>query len=83
MWLQQNCVRDLHVQLGNVYCVPMCKYSMRITEVVSMKPPTPEQARIRAMQAQVKRAQAAVKAERVRQQQVKLNQARAAVSTSV
>jgi hypothetical protein len=48
-----------------------------------LKPPTPEQARIKAMQAQVKRAQAAVKQERIRQQQVKLNQARAAVSTSV
>jgi hypothetical protein len=35
------------------------------------------------MQAQVKRAQAAVKQERIRQQQLKLNQARAAVSTSV
>jgi hypothetical protein len=56
---------------------------MRITEVVSTKPPTPEQARIRAMQSQVKRAQAAVKQERIRQQQLKLNQARAAVSTSV
>jgi len=61
----------------------MCKYSMRIHEVVSTKLPTPEQARIKAMQAQVKRAQAAVKQERVRQQQVKLNQARAAVLTSV
>ena len=69
--------------LDNTLVVRQCKYSMRITEVVSMKPPTPEQARIRAMQAQVKRAQAAVKAERVRQQQVKLNQARAAVSSSV
>jgi hypothetical protein len=56
---------------------------MRIHEVVSTKPATPEQARIKAMQAQVKRAQAAVKQERVRQQQLKLNQARAAVSTSV
>ena len=83
MWLQQNCVQGLHVQLGNVQGVLMCKYSMRIHEVVSMKPPTPEQARIRAMQAQVKQAQQRIKAERVRQQQVKLNQARAAVSTSV
>ena len=56
---------------------------MHIHEVVSPKPPTPEQARIRAMQAQVKRAQAAVKQERIRQQQLKLNQARAAVSNSV
>lgn len=76
MWLQQNCVRDLRVQLGDVYCVFMCKYSMQIHEVVSTKPPTPEQARIKTMQAQVKRAQAAVKQERLRQQQVKLNQQR-------
>ena len=74
MWLQQNCVQGLHVQLGDVYCARMCKYWMRITEVV--KPPTPEQARIKTMQAQVKRAQAAVKQERLRQQQVKLNQQR-------
>jgi hypothetical protein len=80
---QQNCVQGLHVALDNTLVVRQCKYSMRITEVVSMKPPTPEQARIKAMQAQVKRAQAAVKAERVRQQQVKLNQARAAASSSV
>jgi hypothetical protein len=56
---------------------------MRITEVISTKPPTPEQARIKSMQAQVKQAQQRVKQERVRQQQVKLNQARAAVSSSV
>jgi hypothetical protein len=37
---------------------------MKITEVTT---PTPEQARIRAMQAQVKRAQEAVRAERARQ----------------
>ena len=37
---------------------------MKITEVTT---PTPEQARIKAMQAQVKRAQDAVKAERARQ----------------
>ena len=69
-------MRGLHVQLGDVYCVFMCKYSMRITEVVSTKPPTPEQARIKAMQAQVQQAQQRVKAERLRQQQVKLNQQR-------
>jgi hypothetical protein len=61
----------------------MCKYWMRITEVVSTKPATPEQARIKSMQAQVKQAQQRVKQERIRQQQVKLNQARAAVSSSV
>jgi hypothetical protein len=37
---------------------------MKITEVTT---PTPEQQRIKAMQAQVKRAQDAVKAERARQ----------------
>ena len=41
--------------------------SMKIAEVASLKPPTPEQQRIKAMQAQVKRAQEAVKAERARQ----------------
>jgi len=66
-----------------VHAVGDSKYMIRIAEVVSTKPPTPEQARIKAMQAQVKRAQAAVKQERIRQQQLKLNQARAAVSNSV
>jgi len=37
---------------------------MKITEVTT---PTPEQQRIKAMQAQVKRAQEAVRAERARQ----------------
>ena len=40
------------------------------------KPASPEQARIRAMQAQVRQAQQRVKAERVRQQQARLNQQR-------
>jgi len=40
-----------------VHGVFMCKYRMHIHEVVSTKPPTPEQARINAMQAQVKQAQ--------------------------
>lgn len=39
---------------------------MKIIEVTN-KPLTPEQARIKSMQAQVKRAQEAVKAERARQ----------------
>jgi hypothetical protein len=39
---------------------------MIVYEVIN-KPLTPEQARIKAMQAQVKRAQEAVKAERARQ----------------
>jgi hypothetical protein len=56
---------------------------MRIHEVIKpTKPLSPEQARIRSMQAQVKRSQTAVKQERLRQQQIKLNQARAAASTS-
>ena len=40
---------------------------MVIREIASLKPPTPEQQRIKAMQAQVKRAQEAVRAERARQ----------------
>ncbi len=39
---------------------------MKVNEVTN-KPMTPEQARIKAMQVQVKRAQEAVKAERARQ----------------
>ena len=41
--------------------------AMKITEIMAPKPPTPEQQRIKAMQAQVKRAQEAVRAERARQ----------------
>lgn len=44
---------------------------MKIQEVTSIKPLTPEQQRIKAMQAQVKRAQEAVKAERQRQRVTK------------
>ena len=40
---------------------------MFIREVLEAKPPTPEQQRIKAMQAQVTRAQEAVRAERARQ----------------
>lgn len=43
---------------------------MRISEIATSsapKPPTPDQQRIKAMQAQVKRAQEAVRAERARQ----------------
>ena len=66
------------------YSARMCKYIMRIHEVItSTKPPTPEQARIRSMQAQVKRSQTAVKQERIRQQQIKLNQTRAAIASGV
>lgn len=39
---------------------------MKVIEVTS-KPPTPEQARIKSLQAQAKRAREAVKAERARQ----------------
>ena len=77
---QLNCVRVLHVALGDVLVVRQCKYTMRILEVITTKPPTPEQARIRAMQAQVKQAQQRVKAERVRQQQARLNQQRSKLS---
>ena len=40
---------------------------MVIQEITAAKPPTPEQQRIKALQAQVKRARDAVKAERARQ----------------
>jgi hypothetical protein len=41
---------------------------MRIAEIRPAKPLTPDQQRIRSMQARVKQAQQAVKAERARQQ---------------
>jgi hypothetical protein len=40
---------------------------MVIREITAKKPATPEQQRIKALQAQAKRAQQAVKAERARQ----------------
>lgn len=40
---------------------------MRIKEIVSTKPLTPEQARLKALKDKVERARAAVKAERSRQ----------------
>lgn len=40
---------------------------MKITEITVQKLPTPEQQRIKAMQARIKRDQQAVKAERARQ----------------
>ena len=52
---------------------------MKVIEV-TFKPPTPEQARIRALQAQAKRAREAVKAERARQQMRKTQTQLAAVS---
>ena len=41
--------------------------TMRIKEIVSTKPLTPEQARLKALKDQADRAKAAVKAERARQ----------------
>lgn len=40
---------------------------MKIVEVTTLKPLTPDQQRIKALQAQAKRARDAVKAERARQ----------------
>ncbi len=40
---------------------------MVIREITAIKPPTPQQQRIKALQAQAKRARDAVKAERARQ----------------
>ena len=52
---------------------------MRIAEIKPQRPLTPDQQRIKSMQARVKQAQQAVKAERARQQiqraQASLNQA--------
>ena len=45
------------------------KYLMRITEI--LKPPTPEQARIRALSANKDRAARALKTERERQKRAK------------
>jgi hypothetical protein len=42
-------------------------YPSAITEVAAIKPLTPDQQRIKSMQARVKQGQAAVKAERARQ----------------
>jgi len=52
-------------------------YPTAITEVATIKPLTPDQQRIKAMQAKVKRDQAAVKAERARQ---KIKSGQAALS---
>jgi hypothetical protein len=56
---------------------------MRICEVITTKQPLPERTRMRSMQAQVKQGQTCVKQERLSQQQTKLNQAYAAISTSI
>ncbi len=47
---------------------------MVIREITAAKPPTPEQQRIKALQAQAKRARDAVKAERARQKIKKAQQ---------
>ena len=47
----------------------MHKYLMRITEII--KPPTPDQARIKALSVNKKRASDALKAERERQKRAK------------
>lgn len=47
---------------------------MRISEIQSSKPKTPDQQRIDTMQAQVKRSQQAVKSERARQKLQKAQQ---------
>jgi hypothetical protein len=41
---------------------------MRMYEIKTIKPLTPDQARVKSMQDQVKRTQQAIKAERARQQ---------------
>jgi hypothetical protein len=53
---------------------------VRIVEVVQA--PTPNQARIKALQAQAAQSQQRVKSERVRQQQMRLNAQRAAINSA-
>ena len=53
---------------------------MRIAEVLKL--PTPQQARIKNLQAQVTQSKQRVKAERVRQQQIKLNAQRTALNAT-
>lgn len=52
---------------------------MRFNEIAPIKPQTPDQARIKSLQAQAKRAREAVKAERARQK-IKAGQASLAAS---
>jgi len=54
---------------------------MVIREITTIRPLTPDQQRIRAMQAQVKRSQEAVKAERARQK-IKAGQNQLSKATS-
>ena len=53
---------------------------MRIYEIVSTKPLTPEQARLKALKDQAERARAAVKAERARQK-IRIGQQQLALTT--
>jgi hypothetical protein len=55
---------------------------MIIREITAAKPPTPEQQRIKALQAQAKRARDAVKAERARQKIKKAQSQLASIETS-
>jgi hypothetical protein len=55
------------VKLSTILISEKSIVTMVIREVTSIKPPTPDQQRIKALQAQAKRAREAVKAERARQ----------------
>ena len=50
------------------------KYCMRISEIESIKPKTPEQSRVDSLQATAKCAQQAVNTERAKQQLLKAQQ---------
>jgi hypothetical protein len=55
---------------------------MRLKEFATVKPPTPEQAKLKSLQTQAKQAQQRVKQERLRQQQQELNQQRLKLNQS-
>lgn len=55
------------VKLSTILISEKSIVTMVIREVTSIKPPTPDQQRIKALQAQAKHAREAVKAERARQ----------------
>jgi len=66
-----------------MFFVWLRKYCMRLYEIQTIKPKpplTPAQARIAQLQNTATNAKQAVKQERLRQQQTKLNQQRAKVS---
>lgn len=44
------------------------RFSMKVQEITTIKPLTPEKARVKALQAQADRAKQAVRAEKARQQ---------------